>query len=74
VEGRWKEGPCEAPLAWWDHYYLPLRARVEERRRAWADDEAGSGVIALFDTEIDMYERWGHTYGCEFFVGRSRPA
>ena len=58
--------------AWWDHLYGPIRARLEELRQKWADDEAGLSVIAEFDTEIEMYERWGHAYGYEFFVAR-RP-
>jgi len=58
--------------AWWDHLYGPIRARLEGLRQTWADDEAGLSVIAEFDTEIEMFERWGHTYGYEFFVAR-RP-
>jgi SAM-dependent methyltransferase len=58
------------PVAWRDYYYVPLRAQAEERRRAWANDEAGLRVIAMVETEIAMYERWGHTYSYEFFVAR----
>jgi len=57
-------------IAWWDHYYVPLRERVGGLKAAWAGDEAGLGVIAQVDTEIAMYERWGHTYSYEFFVAR----
>jgi hypothetical protein len=28
--------------------------------------------VAEFDTEIETFERWGHTYSYEFVVGR-RP-
>jgi len=58
--------------AWWERLYGPIRARLDGLRKAWADDEAGLAVIAEFDTEIEMFERWGHTYGYEFFVAR-RP-
>jgi SAM-dependent methyltransferase len=58
--------------AWWDQLYLPMKACLEPLRRKWAGDEAGLGVIAEFEGEIAMFERWGHTYGYEFFVGR-RP-
>ena len=58
--------------AWWDHLYVPIRARLDGLRQAWADDDAGVEVIAEFDSEIAMFERWGHTYGYEFFVAR-RP-
>jgi hypothetical protein len=56
----------------WDNCYAPIRERLDAFRQAWADDRPGLEVIAEFDTEIAMFERWGHTYGYEFFVGR-RP-
>jgi SAM-dependent methyltransferase len=58
--------------AWWDHLYVPIRARLDGLRQAWEDDNAGLAVIAEFDAEIAMFQRWGHTYGYEFFVAR-RP-
>jgi SAM-dependent methyltransferase len=56
--------------AWWDHYYLPMRARVQVLRAAWANDDAGLGVLAQLEHEIAMFERFGHTYSYEFIVGR----
>jgi len=35
-------------------------------------DRPGLELIAEFDTEIQMFERWGHTSSYEFFVAR-RP-
>jgi SAM-dependent methyltransferase len=58
--------------AWWEHCYVPIKNRLDELRRTWADDRQGLEVIAEFDQEIAMFERWGHTYGYQFFVGR-RP-
>jgi len=58
--------------AWTLHFYAPVKARLEELRRAWIGDAAGLDVIAEIDAEIAMYERWGHTHGYEFFVAR-RP-
>jgi SAM-dependent methyltransferase len=58
--------------AWTLHYYEPIKARLGEFRRAWSGDAVGLAVIAELDAEIEMYERWGHTYGYEFFVAR-RP-
>ena len=58
--------------AWWDHYYAPIRARIEDKRHTWATDAEGLGVLSELDTEIAMFDRWGHTYGYEFFVAR-RP-
>jgi SAM-dependent methyltransferase len=59
--------------AWRDRLYVPLKASLDRFRQAWALDAVGLEVIAEFDTEIEMYERWGHTYSYEFFVGR-RPS
>ena len=59
--------------AWWDYYYLPIRTRLEEKRHAWANDGSGLDVLSEFDTEIAMFERWGHTYSYEFFVARRPP-
>ncbi len=56
--------------AWAHHYYAPIRARLDERRQAWADDEAGLVVIRAFETEIAMHDRFGDTYSYEFFVAR----
>jgi SAM-dependent methyltransferase len=58
--------------AWTSCFYEPIEARLGDFRRAWSGDAVGLEVIAEFDTEIAMYERWGHTYGYELFVAR-RP-
>jgi len=58
--------------AWWEHFYVPIKKRLDECRRAWASDGPGLEAVAEFDTEIEMFERWGHTYSYEFFVAR-RP-
>jgi SAM-dependent methyltransferase len=62
------------PAAWREHYYAPLRERAAALRQAWANDDAGRAVLAQVDTEIAMCERWGHTYGYEFFVARRAAA
>ena len=58
--------------AWTIHFYEPMKARLGEFRRAWSGDEVGLTVIAELDAEIDMYERWSHVQGYEFFVARRR--
>ncbi|MCU0250680.1 MAG: methyltransferase domain-containing protein [Vicinamibacterales bacterium] len=58
--------------AWTLHFYEPMKARLGEFRRAWSGDTVGLAVIAELDVEIDMYERWSHVQGYEFFVAR-RP-
>lgn len=58
--------------AWTRYFYEPMKARLGEFRRAWSGDAVGLGVIAELDVEIDMYERYSHIQGYEFFVAR-RP-
>jgi SAM-dependent methyltransferase len=58
--------------AWREGYYEPIRKRLDESRLVWSVDDPGLAVLAEFDTEIQMFERWGHTYSYEFIVAR-RP-
>jgi len=58
--------------AWTLNYYRPMKARLDEFRRAWSGDAVGLGVLEELDAEIDVYERWNHVQGYEFFVAR-RP-
>jgi hypothetical protein len=60
--------------AWRHHYYAPMLARLANLRAAWALDEVGSGVIAQLEHEAAMFDRFGHTYGYAFIVGRRTPA
>jgi len=55
--------------AWWDHYYAPMRDRLERLRVKWAGDAAGMELIAQHELEISIFERFGDCYGYEFFVG-----
>ena len=58
--------------AWTRYLYEPMQARLAEFKRAWSGDAVGLAVVAELDAEIDMYERWSHVQGYEFFVAR-RP-
>jgi SAM-dependent methyltransferase len=60
--------------AWTVSFYEPMKARLGEFRRAWSGDVVGLAVIAELDAEIDMYERWSHVQGYEFFVARRSSA
>ncbi len=57
--------------AWWDHYYIPLEAKLPSLRRKYEGDEEALGVISMTETEIDMRRRFGQSYGYHFFVGRN---
>ena len=58
--------------AWTRHFYDPMKTRLAKFRRAWRDDAVGLEVVAELDAEAEMYERWSHVQGYEFFVAR-RP-
>ena len=57
------------PTAWWG-YYRPIEARLAELREKHAGDAPALEVLAEHEIEIDMYRRYGHSYGYEFFVCR----
>jgi serine/threonine-protein kinase HipA len=51
---------------WWDNYYTPLLARLAELR-----SEADAGLRAVIEDterEIDLYRRYGDTYGYVFYL------
>ena len=58
-------------LAWWQHYYTPLSAKLPNMRLKYAADPAALEVIEMTAAEIDMRRRFGHTYGYVFVVGRA---
>jgi hypothetical protein len=60
------------PAAAWWAYYEPLESRLEELRRRHSGDAVALHVLDEAQTEVDMYRRYGRSYGYEFFVCR-RP-
>ncbi len=55
---------------WWDEYYRPLQARMAALQAEAATDPALAEVIASTAREIDLYERFGDTYGYVFYLLR----
>jgi serine/threonine-protein kinase HipA len=58
--------------AWWDEYYRPLQARREALRARALTDVDLADAIAGAGREIDLYERWGASYGYVFYLLRAR--
>ena len=58
------------PSAWWDDYYRPLLARVEELEPEARHNEVLAGAIAEVRQEVELFERFGATYGYVFYVCR----
>jgi SAM-dependent methyltransferase len=57
--------------AWWE-YYEPLEARLAELRQRHAGDAAALEVLEEARVEVEMYRRFGSSYGYELFICR-RP-
>jgi SAM-dependent methyltransferase len=55
--------------AWWE-YYEPIEARLQELRQRHAGDRVALDVLDEAQVEVDMYRRYGRSYGYEFFVCR----
>lgn len=56
--------------AWWESYYVPLAARIAQRRADAGD--ALCAVIADTEREIDLWLRHGAAYGYVFYLLRPR--
>jgi SAM-dependent methyltransferase len=57
------------PEAWWE-YYAPLRRRVEELRNGAAGNSALARMLNETEREITVFERYGDTFGYQFFLMR----
>jgi SAM-dependent methyltransferase len=57
---------------WWDHYYTPLRDRMDLLRKKYSNnDEAGIILMAL-EKEMDIFRKYSDEYGYTFFVLQSK--
>ena len=54
--------------AWWDEYYSPLLARVRELEPDARGNEVLAAAIAEVHQEVELFERYGATYGYVFYV------
>ncbi|MDD1700586.1 MAG: class I SAM-dependent methyltransferase [Methanoregula sp.] len=53
---------------WWEHYYIPLLARVAELRKIHGADPALAAILDSCDHEAGMYRKYKRYYGYAFFV------
>jgi ubiquinone/menaquinone biosynthesis C-methylase UbiE len=53
---------------WWDHYYVPMLARIAELRKIHGSDPALAPVLDSFEHEAEMYRKYKRYYGYTFFV------
>lgn len=61
------------PEGWEDGYYRPLEARMADLAEDAATDASLRGVMAGVRAEIDMYRRFGTTYGYVYYLLRRPP-
>jgi SAM-dependent methyltransferase len=60
--------------AWWDDYYAPMQARLDELGGKYQDDDVGQEVIDLCAEEIVMYRDFSDFYGYVFLVMAAAPS
>jgi Methylase involved in ubiquinone/menaquinone biosynthesis len=58
--------------AWWETYYTPLGARVEQMRAEYRDDPDMCAMLDGVDTEIAMYRNHSGEYGSVFYLMQKR--
>ncbi len=58
--------------AWWDDFYGPMLARIDELRAEHGDDPDALAVLDEIATEPAAHRRLGEHYGYAFFVARMR--
>ncbi|PWC55171.1 class I SAM-dependent methyltransferase [Azospirillum sp. TSO22-1] len=56
--------------AWWDEYYRPLEERIADFRERHPLDERWTAVLDAAAAEIDLYRRFGASYGYVFYLLR----
>lgn len=57
---------------WWEDYYSPLRQRIGRLRNRAAADPDLRAVLDETELEIDLYERYGDSYGYVFYLAQKR--
>lgn len=56
--------------AWWEDYYTPLAKKLPTLKQKYAGDEEALAVIAMTENEIEFCQRFGTSYGYQFFIAR----
>jgi DNA-binding transcriptional MerR regulator/ubiquinone/menaquinone biosynthesis C-methylase UbiE len=56
--------------AWWDDYYTPMLARLQELKLENSGIAEAEEVYGRLEAEIDMFRRYAACYGYTFFVLR----
>lgn len=54
--------------AWWELYYHPMAARINQLREKYAGNDEAQGILAMEYAEIELYRKYSAYYGYEFYV------
>jgi ubiquinone/menaquinone biosynthesis C-methylase UbiE len=55
-------------VAWWDHYYYPLKERLQLLRQKYESDPERMDYIKVEEYEIELYGAYSDFYGYVFYV------
>ena len=53
---------------WWDNYYVPMLARIDELRKIHGSDPAFAAILDSFQHEAETYRKYKRYYGYTFFI------
>jgi len=59
--------------AWWNEYYGPLEARLQELSLKYEGDAEALRHIQEERREVEMYRKYADWYGAVFFIMKKRP-
>ncbi len=60
---------CRLPeTGWWDHYYIPMLARIKELRKIHGAVTENAAILDSLGYEAEMYRKYKRYYGYTFFV------
>ncbi len=59
--------------AWWEDFYTPMEARIEELQRLYASDVEALGILAGLAEEPKLHRKYSDYYDYEVFLAR-KPA
>ncbi len=53
---------------WWEHYYVPMLARINQLRGTQGSDPACAALLDSFEDEAETYRKYKRYYGYTFFI------
>jgi SAM-dependent methyltransferase len=53
---------------WWEHYYVPMLARIKQLRKTHGSDPACAAILDSFENEAETYRKYKRYYGYTLFV------